>query len=242
MIPVLSQALRHKIMAELITNRVKLLQDLVRGKDVLDVGCVNHNLDSRKGDRANFWLHEQLRQSARSVFGIDYEEKEVQKLKAEGYDVAAADATNFDLHRQFDVVMAGEILEHLTNPAGFLNSVRKHLRPGGFLVTTTPNANCLIFFLENLILGHEIDNSDHVCIYSPATVKTMFEKCGFKLERVVFVAQNTAWIHESFFYKFLCYIKQFLQLAFGLVRPSLSHHFITISKPVEPVPSKITGG
>lgn len=221
-------------MAKLIRDRYKLMRDLVTGKEVLDVGCVNHTLDNRQGERGKYWLHEHLLKTARSVTGLDYEADAVAKLKAEGFDVVAADATNFDLGRQFDVIIAGEILEHITNAAGFLACVKKHLRPGGFLVTTTPNANCLIFCLENLILGREVDNLDHVCIYSPTTIRTLFEKCGFKLEQVIFLAQNTAYLHSSPLARFLVHIKQLLQVTLGVVRPQLAHHFITISRPTPP--------
>jgi 2-polyprenyl-3-methyl-5-hydroxy-6-metoxy-1,4-benzoquinol methylase len=218
-------------MGRLVTDRYKLFRELVAGKEVLDVGCVNHTLDTRLGERGKYWLHEHLRQTARHVVGVDYEAADIAKMKQEGYDVVEADATNFDLGRKFDVVVAGEIMEHVVNPAGFLQSVKRHLKPGGFLVTSTPNANCLIFFLENLILGREIDNSDHVCIYSPTTIAKMFEKCGFELKEVIFLAQNTAYLHPSWFKRLLVNIKQVLQVTIGLVRPQISMHFITISAP-----------
>lgn len=220
-------------MARLVTDRYKLFRDLVAGKEVLDVGCVNHSLETRHGERGKYWLHEHLRLTAKHVVGVDYEAADIEKMKKEGYDVVAADATNFDLGRKFDVVVAGEILEHVINPAGFLASVKRHLRPGGFLVTSTPNANCLIFFLENLILGKEIDNADHVTIYSPTTVAKLFEKCGFQMKEVIFLAQNTAYLHNSVFKRMLVNIKQVLQVGIGLVRPQVSMHFITISVPKE---------
>lgn len=218
-------------MAQLITDRYKFLCELVRGKEVLDMGCVNHTLDNRKGAVGRYWLHEHLKRTAKHVTGLDYEKEAIAKLKAEGFDVHAGDATNFDLGRQFDVIVAGEILEHITNAAGFLACVKKHLRPGGIFITTTPNANCLIFFLENLILGYEVDNLDHVCIYSPRTIETLFKKCGFALERVIFLAQNTAYLHRSPLKRFLVHIKQILQVTLGVVRPQMAHHFITISRP-----------
>jgi len=220
-------------MPRLVTDRYNLFRELVAGKEVLDVGCVNHTLDTRLGERGKYWLHDHLRRTAKHVVGVDYEAADVAKMKQEGYDVVTADATNFDLGRRFDVVVAGEIMEHVINPAGFLASVKKHLKPGGVLVTSTPNANCLIFFLENLILGREIDNADHVCIYSPTTIGKMFEKCGFKVNEVIFLAQNTAYLHTSLLKRFLVHIKQFLQVTIGLVRPQLSMHFITISAPKE---------
>jgi glycosyltransferase involved in cell wall biosynthesis/2-polyprenyl-3-methyl-5-hydroxy-6-metoxy-1,4-benzoquinol methylase len=39
----------------------------------------------------------------------------------------------------YDVVVASEILEHLTDPLAFLRTLRALLRPGGTLILTTPN-------------------------------------------------------------------------------------------------------
>jgi SAM-dependent methyltransferase len=212
----------------LITNRCTYIASLVAGKDVLDIGCVEHSLDKR---RHGHWLHDYIRKSAAHVVGLDYEQAEVDKLNAEGYDVIAADATNFDIGRQFDVVVAGELIEHLLNAKGFLESVRKHLRPGGFLVLTTPNANCLLYFLENLVFGGEHDSGDHTCIYSPTTMQVLMRKCGYDVGQVVFIAENTAYFHKSLLAKLLVQVKQFAQLTIGLIRPSICHHFLVIAHP-----------
>src|SRR5207253_10239263 len=41
--------------------------------------------------------------------------------------------------RSFDVVICGDLIEHLRDPERFLVRVRPLLRPGGRLVLTTPN-------------------------------------------------------------------------------------------------------
>lgn len=220
----------HKSMKNLSFDRCRLISEFVAGKDVLDIGCVEHNLENRRKGK---WLHEHICKSAASTLGLDYEAAEIEKMKAEGYKVIAADATSFDLGRQFDVIVAGETLEHILNAHGFLSCIRRHLRADGRLLLTTPNANCLIYFAENLLLGREIDNPDHVAIYSPTTMAKLLSKCGFSVERFVFLAENTAYCHESSIAKALVHLKQGVQVTFGLVRPSLCHHFITIAKSQE---------
>jgi SAM-dependent methyltransferase len=142
-------------------------------------------------------------------------------MKCEGYNVVAADATNFSLDQEFDAIVAGELLEHLLNPGLFLECARRHLATNGILIMTTPNANCLIYFLENLILGREIDNPDHVAIYSPTTIALLLKKCGFTVDGIVFLAENTAYCHTSYAAKILVYLKQAVQLAIGYVSPSI---------------------
>ena len=59
-----------------------------------------------------------LKDAASEALGFDYEEAEVAKLRDMGFDAVAGDATNFDLDRKFDVVVAGEILEHVLSARG----------------------------------------------------------------------------------------------------------------------------
>jgi cyclopropane fatty-acyl-phospholipid synthase-like methyltransferase len=208
-------------------DRCRLIADIVRGGDVLDMGCIDHSIESRKRGR---WLHDHVRKAARSVLGLDYEQAEVEKLIREGYNAVAADATRFDLGKKFDVVVAGELIEHLLNVGGFLTSVRAHLRPEGRLVLTTPNAICLAYFLENLLVGRELDNLDHSGLYTPTTLRTLLGKHGFEIEAVVHVAESTAWTHDSTFIRFLVHIKLALEVVFGLIRPSLCQRLVVIAR------------
>jgi 2-polyprenyl-3-methyl-5-hydroxy-6-metoxy-1,4-benzoquinol methylase len=208
-------------------DRRRLISDIVRDRDVLDMGCIDHTLDSR---RRGMWLHDHIRKAARSVLGLDYEQAEVDKLVREGYQVVAADATRFDLGKTFDVVVAGELIEHLLNAEGFLTSVRAHLRPEGKLVLTTPNAICLAYFLENLLVGHELDNKDHSCLYTPTTLQTLLRKHGFEIEAVVHVAESTAYAHDSALIRFLVHIKLGLEVVCGWLRPSLCQRLVVVAR------------
>ena len=53
-----------------------------------------------------------------------------------------ADAQDFTTEKQYDLVFAGEVLEHVYNPDGLLASCALALRPLGYLVLTTPNLAC----------------------------------------------------------------------------------------------------
>ena len=211
----------------LVRDRCSYIPSLIKGMRVLDIGCVEHNLENRK---RGHWLHDHLIKSSASVLGLDYEVDQIEQMRKEGYNVFAADATNFSLSERFDAIVAGELIEHLLNPGLFLECARKHLNPKGLLVMTTPNANCLIYFFENMILGREIDNPDHVALYSPTTISLLLRKCGFVVEDIVFLAENTAYCHASHTARILVYMKQAIQLVFGILRPSMCHHMIVIAR------------
>lgn len=212
---------------KLALDRYRILRELARGKSVLDVGCVDHTLKNRAH---SVWLHDVLRSSARKVVGLDAEVESVRELQAAGYDVRVADATAFRLAEQFDLVVAGELLEHLPDAAGFLESVRKHLGPDGRLVLTTPNAMGLIYAVQNLFLGHEVDNPDHVCFYTPRTLSRLLEKCGFVAERFVYLAGFRPLGHASLFLRGIARLKNVLKLPLLWLRPSLAHRFLAVAK------------
>jgi glycogen(starch) synthase len=55
--------------------------------------------------------------------------------------------------RQFGLVTAVEVIEHLENPIGFLRNVRSLLRPDGAAVITTPNMDSLAARAKFLLTG-----------------------------------------------------------------------------------------
>lgn len=154
-----------------LLDRFEVVMPFIRGESVLDVGCA-----SRYG--MSDWLHGLLVQTYPHVAGIDINKETVHVLQDEGFDVQLADAQDFDLHRQFDTVFAGEIIEHLDNVHGFLTSVRRHLNPGGRLVLTTPN----VFYVGGFIYrwgGHGQVHPEHTCWFCEDTLRRVLEVNGY---------------------------------------------------------------
>ena len=60
-------------------ERQSIILDLIAGKDVLDVGCVQHVASRADSDE---WLHGKLYFRAKSVLGLDYADGEVKNLPA----------------------------------------------------------------------------------------------------------------------------------------------------------------
>lgn len=159
----------------------------VLGKTVLDVGCIEHSLANKHVLR--FWVHDFLRMQAAHVVGIDLLANEVSLLREAGYDVLCQNAESFCLNQQFDVIFAGELIEHLSNPGLFLERCRNHLGSDGVLILTTPNAFSLHHLLGVLCrwTNDPYANPEHTCLYSPRTLRSLLQRHGFQIDRLQYV-------------------------------------------------------
>lgn len=166
-----------------LRDRFDVVEPLIHGESVLDVGCA-----SRYG--MSDWLHGLLVSEFPEVVGIDINRETVRSLQTAGFDAQVADAQEFDLHRQFDTVFAGEIIEHLDNIHGFLASVRRHLKPGGRLVLTTPN----VFYVGGLVYrwgGHGQVHPEHTCWFCEDTLRRVLHVNGYSSVDISFIGHKS---------------------------------------------------
>jgi len=139
--------------------RIELIKNLCKDKNVLDLGCVDH--DSRL-ERNDLWLHKHIKNVANNLIGVDYLREEVENLKKKGYNIIFANVENFDLNKKFDIIVAGELIEHLENPGKFLDSVKKHMHKDSILIITTPNCFSIRRMIGVIFFGKLKENREHV--------------------------------------------------------------------------------
>ncbi|MFM8431285.1 MAG: class I SAM-dependent methyltransferase [Bacteroidota bacterium] len=81
-------------------------------------------------------------------------------------------------HDFFDVITWFEVIEHINNPNKEIESFRKIIRPEGAVYVTTPNINSI----SRILLKGKwtaITYPDHLCYYSPFSIKKLFLRYGF---------------------------------------------------------------
>jgi 2-polyprenyl-3-methyl-5-hydroxy-6-metoxy-1,4-benzoquinol methylase len=66
------------------------------------------------------WLQGIICSHASSVLGVDYLEEEVNIYRERGYNVLCADDQDLNFKEKFDVIVAGDLIEHLSNVSNFL--------------------------------------------------------------------------------------------------------------------------
>lgn len=192
-------------------KRFEQLENIFEGKKVLDIGCV-------VGYRKPNWIHGLIAGKASSLVGIDIDKDAIEEIhqKFPHLDVRYGDARNFDVNDKFDVVHAGELIEHIDNFEGFFTSIKRHLKPNGIVIITTPNKETINQFFYNITGGMKV-NDEHVCWFCDKTLKTLVERNGLKVEEIRFLNQPTVGIRKVF------------RALLGLLPQRLSHGTLFVS-------------
>lgn len=201
-------------------SREDFILNRVKGKKVLDLGCIDHDLSSRNTGQ---WLHEHIRKQAAYVLGLDNESKYILQLQQEGYNVQYADVSNYDLHKTFDIIIAGELIEHLPNPGSFLQCTKMHMRPDSLLILTTHNALSFSYFVQNLLLGKLPENPTHCACYSISNLERLLAMYDFTIVETCFSPRGDArlLLKGSLINRLSFLFRYTVQLLLGYLRPSI---------------------
>jgi 2-polyprenyl-3-methyl-5-hydroxy-6-metoxy-1,4-benzoquinol methylase len=158
-----------------------LLEHARAGQRVLDVGCGEGRFAA------------ELAGIGAEVVGIDVAEEPLRRARAlhPQLDLRLVQADgSWDLpDASFDVVWAGEVIEHVLDTAGWLSEIRRVLRSGGSLLLSTPAHGPLtllrLALSRHAFAEHFDPHSDHLRFYSSATLTTLIEEFGFEQLSVV---------------------------------------------------------
>jgi len=164
-----------------------------RGKRVLHLGCTNYPY-TEDSIKKGMLLHSELQSIATDLWGIDSDQA--------GLDILASHGTRqlirgdleklheLDITQEFDVILAGEMIEHLNNPGQFLQGVKRFMNGGSVLLLTTINAYCGMRFLWYGLRGRrgrvEFVHPDHVAYYSYSTLEVLVNRHGMQVEKFLF--------------------------------------------------------
>ncbi|MFO0971605.1 MAG: methyltransferase domain-containing protein [Candidatus Saccharimonadales bacterium] len=144
-------------------------------------------------------LHIDIQKGAKEVWGADIDQEAI-----DTYRSVTGDEKNWTLdicepiknigqyNKGFDVILFGEILEHLMSPGEALKNLRSLCELNDAeLIITTPNAFTSVGFLAALI-GNEVVHPEHYYYYSPVTLERLIRDCGFKTVEISFYAGSNS--------------------------------------------------
>jgi SAM-dependent methyltransferase len=156
----------------------------VEGKRVLYVGTVDD-------EPANAAKHpptqSALARIAASVTGVYRSEEQARALSANGLTALAADVEELELGEVFNVVVAADTIEHVSNAGRFLRSVERHLDARGVVLVTTPNPGGLVRILELLARGRSKANVAHTCWYTAQVLDQLARRHGLRVVEEVHI-------------------------------------------------------
>jgi 2-polyprenyl-3-methyl-5-hydroxy-6-metoxy-1,4-benzoquinol methylase len=153
-----------------------LLAHVAAGQHVLDVGC------------GEGWFTAALADAGCAAVGIDVADEPLRRGRRRRADLdlrRVDDDTPWPLQEAtFDVVWAGEVIEHVVDTAALFSEMRRVLRPGGLLLVSTPNHGrwtILGMALRRDAFARHFDpRSDHVRFYTPDSLRGVVADFGFE--------------------------------------------------------------
>jgi methionine biosynthesis protein MetW len=162
-------------------TRIRFLLEMIgdKKKKILDIGC---------GDGT---LMEPLIANKHTVIGLDISGPALTIAKKKGLNVKDLDLTSDwseKITDKFDVVLAGEIIEHVFDTDKFLVNINNVLKKGGHLVLSTPNIASLprrimllLGFSPYIETTARSYDAGHIRYFTFNSLKALLDQNGFQV-------------------------------------------------------------
>jgi ubiquinone/menaquinone biosynthesis C-methylase UbiE len=153
-----------------------LLERLAVGERALDVGCGEGRFTA------------ELARAGALAVGVDVAEEPLQRARARHpeLDLRLIDGEgSWPMQdASFDLVWAGEVIEHVADTATWLSEVRRVLRPGGRLLLSTPSHGRLtllrLALSRRALAAHFDPRGEHLRFYTAGTLRELLEDFRFQ--------------------------------------------------------------
>jgi len=155
--------------------RLDLIKQYKTKGNLLDIGCASGGFLAEAQKRG--W----------EVSGVEISQYAA-RLATQKCKCKIAVGTLEDAHlndASFDVVSAGDILEHVSSPSNFLLELKRVLKNDGIAYIAVPNAASFYYTFFALLSKWNHKNyfvlPHHLYLFSPLTIRKALEKAGFDL-------------------------------------------------------------
>lgn len=174
----------HRLPRATVVDWNWLVEHYCRDRKVLDLGCGGAPEFDQLWKEGKL-LHQKIHEMSREVVGLDLDEATVERMRHLGFNVVCDNAESpqsLNGSGPYDVIVAGDIIEHLNNPGAMLAAMNSRLAANGVFLISTPNP----FRWYNpvlAILQHEFNHPHHTAWFSPSTLATLAERYGYQIVR-----------------------------------------------------------
>jgi 2-polyprenyl-3-methyl-5-hydroxy-6-metoxy-1,4-benzoquinol methylase len=180
-------------LADFIIKQIAKLNGI---QSICDLGCGNGYLAGRLGALGY------------SVLGIDASESGIAVAKTRDNNNIGFLCSTFDSElldnlrsREFDLITSLDVIEHLYRPSDLLNVAHGLLKPGGYLILTTPYhgymKNLALVFFNKWDAHHGVHwDGGHIKFFSVKTLSRLAEDNGFLVQKFLFLGR-VPWLWKS---------------------------------------------
>ncbi len=138
-------------------------------------------------------MHLRHRYPLADLYGIELDEHaaKIASLFGQIYNIDLETLSNPEWRDKFDVIIMGDILEHIRDPWQTLANLYTILKTGGRIVISVPNIMHISIF-NRLLQGiweyesEGILDSTHLRFFTQRTITTMLEEKGFHVESLAY--------------------------------------------------------
>lgn len=169
-------------------SRHEIIQDICFRKSVLDIGCVHHDIENSYYDD---WLHGKVVEVASFVLGVDYLENEIKDLALRGFNVVCGDVNlPLPIEQKFDVILVGNLIEHLSSFSGLMENISRLLSDDGVALISTANPFFREQYFYSALKNEIIVNPEHTCWIDPVTLDQLSKRFGLETAEVLWVKEK----------------------------------------------------
>jgi 2-polyprenyl-3-methyl-5-hydroxy-6-metoxy-1,4-benzoquinol methylase len=150
--------------------RVAAIKQRATGERLLDVGC------------ATGFFMEAAAEAGFDVRGVEFSTVAISLARSDIRERIVRGDVNELLRndiQKFDVVTAFDIIEHVQNPANFLQQLHEILRPGGLIAISSPDTGHILRY----VMGSKwpmLQPMQHTVLFSRQSIAALLERSGFQ--------------------------------------------------------------
>lgn len=218
--------MKFKINIKTTDSRLNYIKRACKNKKVLHLGAAQGTdsdpiiLHSNKNFKSEF-LHSIIIDNAKEVLGLDYNQIAIDNLMKNGIEnIRYCDVTSsLDFAKSCenfspDVIIVGELIEHLSNPGLLLDNISRNFKSAEVIITT-PNLLSISYVIQGL-RKNESHDIDHVVGFTPRLIDALCTRFG--IERInISVYASVIYRNRIFNIIRSLFLKLFPQFSDGII-------------------------
>ena len=165
-------------------DKLDWIRRFVGNRRILYIGSVDDNRENIHKHDTFFKILSSLSDNVSAVY---HSQAEVFRLKEMGLNAVCADPEKTELGEEYELILAVDNIEHMSNCGRFIQGISRHLSSGGLLLITTPNPASLVRIGELFFSRRDKANPEHTCWFTPQVLDQLARRYGLHVVEEVYI-------------------------------------------------------